>query len=664
MKQILTLLILALAINASAQQTPKTYTGPFRIGNNEGTATYTYFEKDGERVIDGNFSFNCQTENITIIGKYAKGKKTGLWTRKQIYSRYNGMAVVKADLKWPKVTENTPFKEITEVTTENYLNDKLEGAWTQTKTVKNSWGYPTPGGTSSFDFIVKKTFLADEMTSIEGTRKKNGVSNVSLKGSYKKKLADGNWLFNDNKNTYSYNFINGYLTNYEIKELGTGKVISSNKIEIDNELINSYFTKSDNNFEIEYGQFYSELRDAKISIQKVNENLSIIKLCRLKKEAAKFVNLDVRFFSNVFGEDITPYKNDDYNEFAYSPSITCEVLNESNYRLLDNVYFKDIKSEFAFLNLTTNSKGQFLNTEWENWIKVNKSSDSRYFFQLKSYLYKGDTTGLKAFRELFKNFYLSIATEPIPNGKFVNIGKSESEFNDYLKFLTSLSLGETENWKAFINKKFNSSAFEKSWQSVILNQLLELQSSTSFVKDNINEAISYVKSKDDEVKQMNNEAISNIKEFKLGNQVWMASDLNIIPSHQSYQLVIDNKIQDIKVGKGIILYGINNDNKSLCPNGWRIPTTSDWETVIKTLGGDKNAAGNLLLVGKGSGFETTFPIILYNDNSRELFYSSGSPGGYLALDKEGNIAAYGFGYDYQLRYYQSKSFVPCRCIKE
>ena len=228
--------------------------------------------------------------------------------------------------------------------------------------------------------------------------KKNDKINLSLKGSYKNKLADANWLFNDNKNTYSYNFNNGYLINYEIKEIGTGKLIEGNKIEVDNDLINNYFTKSDNNFEIDYGQFYSELREAKISIQKVNENLSITKLCRLKKEAANFINLDVRFFSNAYGEDVTPYKNDDYNEFAYSPSITCEVLNENNYRVLDNVYFKDVKSEYSFLNLTTNTKGQFLNTDWE---KINNFSNSRYFFQLKSYLYKGDTTGLKAFFEGF-----------------------------------------------------------------------------------------------------------------------------------------------------------------------------------------------------------------------------------------------------------------------
>jgi len=622
MNKIFTILIFALAINASAQQTPKTSTN-----------------------------------------QYSNGKKTGLWTQKQLSSTWDGIPVVKADLRWSKVTESRPFKEITEITTENYLKDRLEGLWTQTKTVKNSWGDPAPGGTSSSVYIVKKNFVGDEMTTIEATRKKNGKINLSLKGAYKNKLVDGVWLFNDNNKTYSYTFTNGYLTNYEIKEIGTGKLIEGNKIEVDNDLINNYFTKSDNNFEIEYGQNFSELRDAKISIQKVNENLSIIKLCRLIKEAANFVNLDVRLFSNAFGE-ITPYKNENYNEFGYSPSITCEVLSENNYRILDDVYFKDVKSEYAFLNLTTNSQGQFLNTDWEN---IKSFTNSRYFFQLKSYLYKGDTTRLKAFLTGSKKFNIIeyFSTEPIPNGKYVNVGNNEVEFNDYLQFLVSLSLGDKENWKAFIDKTYNSNAFSGSWQEIILNQFTEIQASTSFVKTDINDAINYLKSKDDEIKQMNNVAISNIKEFKLGNQVWMATDLCIIPSHLSYQLVIDNKIQDNKVGKGLILYGLSNDNKNLCPNGWRLPRTSDWETLIKSLGGDKKAAGELLMVGKGSGFETAFPIIFQTDDyNKKLKFSTSSPGGYITLDANGNVTAFKFGYDYQFTYYTNTSFVPCRCIKE
>ena len=178
-----------------------------------------------------------------------------------------------------------------------------------------------------------------------------------------------------------------------------------------------------------------------------------------------------------------------------------------------------------------------------------------------------------------------------------------------------------------------------------------------------------MQSKEDEIKKMNNNAISSITEFKLGNQVWMATDLNIIPSNQSYQIVNDNKIQDIKTGSGIILYGLNNENKSVCPSGWRIPTTTDWETLVKTLGGDKKAAGELLMVGKGSGFETTFPIIYWQEsigyNQAKLMFSSNSPGGYLSINPEnGNITVFRFGFDYQLNNYPHKSFVPCRCIKE
>jgi len=684
MKKICTVLIVALASNGVAQQTQKKFTGPFSIGNNEGTATYTYFEQNGERVIDGNFSYNCPTENITITGKYAKGKKTGVWTRKQLYSRYNGMAVVKADLKWPKVTANTPFKEITEVTTENYLNDKLEGVWTQTKTVKNSWGYPAPGGTSSFDFIVKKTFVANEMTSIEGTRKKNGISNLSLKGSYKNKLADGNWLFNDNKNIYSYNFTNGYLSNYEIKEVGTGKVIAGNKIEIDNELINSYFTKSENNFEIEYGQFYSELKDAKISIQKVNENLSITKICILKKEAANFVNLDVQFFSNIFGEDVTPYKNYDYNEFAYSPTISCEVLNENNYGVLDKVYFKEVKSEFAFLNLTTKSKGQFLNTDWE---KINNFYNSRYFFQLKSYLYKGDTTGLRAFLQVSKNFNLNFTNEPIPNGKYVNIGSSENEFSEYLKFITAVSLGENNTWQKLIDDNFNKNSNGQKWQYFILNQLDTLINSTSF-RCNKEAVSNYINLKEKEIEMYNMKSLENIKSINIGNQAWMSEDLIIIPKNidfifypqdtinalskvyrrfpdfreygdkvsfkgNNYEIRISeiNKsifVSSKKINKNISPeYYMSDEVLKICPKGWRLPTDKDFEVLNSTLGGDASATNRLLSKGGGSGFD-----------SSELNYI------YLNTKDNKLWRFFGFGSVYRNHEASYKSYGKCRCIKE
>ena len=220
-------------------------------------------------------------------------------------------------------------------------------------------------------------------------------------------------------------------------------------------------------------------------------------------------------------------------------------------------------------------------------------------------------------------------------------------------------------WKEFIDNTYNGNSQGKTWQAAILNQLTEIQSSTSFVKPEINDAINYLKSKDDEIKQMNNDAISNIKELKLGTQVWMATDLNITPFNPHYNLVIDNKIQDKKVGKGTILYGLNDDNKNICANGWRLPTTSDWEILIQTLGGNKKTAGNLLMVGEGSGFETTFPMISQvGDDSLKLNFSKGSLGGYLSTDSKGNIIPFIFGQDYKLTYYTKTSFIPCRCIKE
>jgi uncharacterized protein (TIGR02145 family) len=657
MKKLFMIIFLVVAKNACAQQTPKTFTGPYSFGNNDGTATYTYIERNGERVIDGNFSFNCPTEKITISGKYSKGKKDGLWTRKQNYSRYNGMPVVKADLKWPKVTENIPFKEIADITIENYLNDKLEGVWTQTKTIKNSWGYPAPGGTSSSVLIIKKNFAADEMKSIEAIRKKNDKVNLSLKGFYKNKLADGNWLFNDNKNTYSYSFTNGYLANYEIKEIGSGKLVESKKIEIDNELAVNYFTSSDNNFEVMFGRFYSELQNAKISTQKVNENLSITKLCQLELKPANFINLDLRLFSNAFGE-ISSNLYEQNEVFAFSPKIECQVLSH-DYNLLEKIHFNDIKSEFSFLKSNTDSKGNFLGTDWN---KIDRFSNALYFFQIKYYLYSGDSIGLKRFVEESKNYFnwnVSFNQTPLPNGQYVKVGNSEYEFNEYIKFLISISLGETNNWKTFIDSKYNSNSFNKSWQTVIFEQLKEINESTSFNKTFINDVLNYLTNKEDEINKINIEVINDIKEIKIGNQIWMSADLNIIPKNQYYYRIKDNKIQSSKIGNGIILYGQGNINNNICPNGWRIPKNEDWETLIKALGGNKESAGQLLKAGKGSGFETIFPIINFPDG--KVQYSSGSLGSYITLDEKNNVSFFNFS---SYNYYSQFSYLPCRCIKD
>jgi uncharacterized protein (TIGR02145 family) len=671
MKKILTIVTLALAINAFAQQTSKTFTGPYSIGINDGTATYTYFEQNGERIIDGNFSFNCPAESITISGKYSKGKKSGLWTRKQTYSRYNGMVVVKSELKWPKVTENIPFKEITEVTTENYVNDKLEGSWSQTKTVKNSWGYPAPGGSSSAVFIVKKNFVADELTSIEATRKKNDKLNTSLKGAYKNKMADGSWSFNDNKYIYSYTFKNGYLTAYEIKEIGTGKIINSQLEVKDIEAQNNFFSDNENSFDVKYVQnFDKDTVDAKIFVQTINDNLKIVKICKLNKTRANFVNLDVTLFTSAFG-DFTPYKIGYDEAIALGANIECEVLSEKDYFVYNRFFFTNVKTEKRFLDATCNSKEEFMNTNWQA-ERINPTV-GLYFFQLKNHLYNGDTLSLKSYVDyMAKNFTFQKSN-------------SQIEINENLLFLTAYALKDTIVWRKCIDDNFNKFYNGQKWQSSILVQLDSIVNYTAY-SCNKEEALKYISYKDKEIENYNNKVLENIQSISIGDQIWMAEDLKLIPSFVDYRIYPQDTINalskiykrfpdfgnssysdkieyknnnyEIRISsenKNILVpsrkinqnispeYFNSNDVQKLCPNGWRLPTEKDLDNLNNILGGDKSATDKFLRVGGGSGFESKelrYIFINTKDKKPWIFY------GFINGRSD------------------AKDFAKCRCIKE
>ena len=653
MKKILAIAIMALTINAFAQQTPKTYNGPYSIGNNDGTATYTYIEQNGERIIDGNFSFTCPVENITVAGKYVKGKKSGLWTRKQLYSMYNGMPVKKTELKWPKVTESYPFKEITDITTENWANDALNGLSTSTKTVKNSWGYPAPGSASTSVFTVKTIYANGSLVSIDANRKENEKVNISFKGSYKNDFANGNWQFNDGKNLYNYSFNNGYLTSYEIKQQGNGAIIESNKINIDTVLLNSYYSKSDNSFDVKYGRSYSERKNAKLFVQKVNENLSIIKLCYQETNPANFNGLDVRIFTGAFG-DITSYKADHNECLAYSTEIKCEVISQDK-DLFYKINFANKTDEFKFLSMVNSKEGKFLNKDWT------KYDPSSYMYQLKSFLYANNVDGLQKIKEIQDNGW-NVSEENYSYEKSMN----DLVFFDFWKLIKFIVLKDEAQWKGIINQYFNSYIDNVAWQSYLLAQLEELKI-TTIDQSNFESVKKYLTSKESEISTFNSKSIENIKEIKIGNQTWMANDLNVIPSNFNYVIVNDKKIQNYKVGEGIILYSISNEATSLCPKGWRIPTKTDWDVLITSLGGDKKAAGDLLKTGKGSGFESTFPIIVFQgwEYNKKLTFNSIKSGAYLFFDSEKKeIKPFMFGYEYELLYYPNKAYLPCRCIKE
>jgi uncharacterized protein (TIGR02145 family) len=90
----------------------------------------------------------------------------------------------------------------------------------------------------------------------------------------------------------------------------------------------------------------------------------------------------------------------------------------------------------------------------------------------------------------------------------------------------------------------------------------------------------------------------NFKSIKIGNQVWMAENLNVyVPGSWTYN---DNPENGEKYGR---LYTWDAALKA-CPPGWHLPTDKEWQTLIDNLGGE-DIAGKQLKPGGTSGFNAT-----------------------------------------------------------
>lgn len=91
----------------------------------------------------------------------------------------------------------------------------------------------------------------------------------------------------------------------------------------------------------------------------------------------------------------------------------------------------------------------------------------------------------------------------------------------------------------------------------------------------------------------------NFKTVKIGKQVWMAENLNVsVPGSWFYN---EDPSMGNKYGR---LYTWEAARKS-CPQGWHLPTESDWTQLIDYLGGE-DKAGRQLRMGGTSGFNAAF----------------------------------------------------------
>ena len=154
-----------------------------------------------------------------------------------------------------------------------------------------------------------------------------------------------------------------------------------------------------------------------------------------------------------------------------------------------------------------------------------------------------------------------------------------------------------------------------------------------------------------------------MEEIKIGNQIWMKSNLDVdkfrngdyieqaISRYDWRRLRIEKKPawcypdfnidSDGKLGKLYNWYAIL-DQRGLAPEGWHIPSESDWDFLADTLGGEDIAADKLKAETEWPGYEETEIIndveqltgVYINDGGNNLSGFSAFPTGMIAFGGE------------------------------
>jgi len=164
------------------------------------------------------------------------------------------------------------------------------------------------------------------------------------------------------------------------------------------------------------------------------------------------------------------------------------------------------------------------------------------------------------------------------------------------------------------------------------------------------------------------------KTVKIGNQVWMAENLNYAaPSSKCYN---DDPANAEKYGR---LYDWETAKK-VCPTGWHLPSYDEWQTLVDFVGGEE-IAGNKLKARSdwkkdgngedaygfsalpgGCGLPGGYGVSLGG------FFDAGLGGHWWSADENGSYDAYSRGMDYasESAYWSRRGkgmFYSVRCLQ-
>jgi len=126
----------------------------------------------------------------------------------------------------------------------------------------------------------------------------------------------------------------------------------------------------------------------------------------------------------------------------------------------------------------------------------------------------------------------------------------------------------------------------------------------------------------------------DVKSVKIGNQTWMAENLNI--AVEGSKCLGNNEKNCEKYGR---LYDWNTAMKA-CPSGWHLPSDAEWNVLMKSI--NPSCSDNANCAGAGTKLKATNGWD-ENGNGTNDYGFSALPGGLGKPDgKFGNVGTHGY----------------------